>query len=731
MSVLLEQHAALLAASAISDEVAEQRGYWSASSPRELERLFGGQQRRLVPALVIPTIDARGEVAFCQLRPDTPRVVKGRARRYELPFQARMALDVPPAVRPALADPRVPLLVAEGARKADSAVSAGLMAIDLVGVWTWRGRNGDDGLTVLPDWEYVALNDRDVYLAFDSDAMTKREVHAALERLWRLLAARGARLRVIYLPSGDLGAKTGVDDYLAAGHTRDDLLALAVDELRPLPAATTAPKVAPPKVPAPPAGVLLAELERLLDRFVAWPSEHARLAIALFTMHTWAVDAAYVTPYIVLASPERRSGKTRTLEVLELVCREPILTASITPAALYQIVEAQRPTLLIDETDVLFNSRSERAEEIRGLINAGNHRGAKAVRGGKDGEARFYDVFSPKVLSGIDAGRLPDTIADRAIHVLMQRKPRVTRVERVRRRLLVAELEGLRDRLYAWAHEHVERLADYGVPVGELDELTDRQEEAWEPLLAIAALAGPDTYRRAVAAALALAERQAQTSEDTAHALLAAVRDKFEGEKVFSRELCKALNADDELNYATWHNGAGIRPNDLARHLRRYGVSSKEVRVDADHAKGYDIDDLRPAWERYLEDHSHDDVAHAFAQDAATAATSATRPGDRGGNVAAATATAATVAATGTPANSGRVAAVAAVAANDANARERSSLHRAEPACPNPEHRPSDWAPPGATTWTCGTCHPPADPAGVEWRDRLGIFRRPAGEAGH
>ena len=143
---------------------------------------------------------------------------------------------------------------------------------------------------------------------------------------------------------------------------------------------------------------------------------------------------------------------------------------------------------------MLFASRSERAEEIRGLINAGNHRGAKAVRGGKDGEPRFYDVFGPKVLAGIDAGRLPDTIADRAIHVLMQRKSRGRRVERVRRRLLVAEVEGLRDRLYAWAHKHVDQLADYDVPVGDLDRAQRPRRGRLGAVAGIAALAGEDTY---------------------------------------------------------------------------------------------------------------------------------------------------------------------------------------------------------------------------------------------
>jgi hypothetical protein len=122
--------------------------------------------------------------------------------------------------------------------------------------------------------------------------------------------------------------------------------------------------------------------------------------------------------------------------------------------------------------------------------STGNHRGATAVRGGKDGEPRFYNLFGPKVLAGIDAGRLPDTIADRAIHVLMERKARTVRLERVRRRVLVAEVENLRDGLDAWAHRHVEQLADYNLPERDLDALSDRAEEGWEPLLAVATLAG-------------------------------------------------------------------------------------------------------------------------------------------------------------------------------------------------------------------------------------------------
>src|SRR5207247_2229015 len=67
---------------------------------------------------------------------------------------------------------------------------------------------------------------------FDSDVMVKPPVRLALDRLRRFLASRGARVFVIYLPAGKDGAKVGLDDYLAADHSPDDLLALATAELR-------------------------------------------------------------------------------------------------------------------------------------------------------------------------------------------------------------------------------------------------------------------------------------------------------------------------------------------------------------------------------------------------------------------------------------------------------------------------------------------------------------------
>ena len=121
---LLPHHAEILKASAISDDVVRDRGYWSASKPGDLNSRFSGQQKR--PGLVIPVLDVYGEEAFCQLRPDDPREQDGKPIKYETPAKVKMALDVPPSTRPHLRNPKVTLWITEGIRKADALASVGL-----------------------------------------------------------------------------------------------------------------------------------------------------------------------------------------------------------------------------------------------------------------------------------------------------------------------------------------------------------------------------------------------------------------------------------------------------------------------------------------------------------------------------------------------------------------------------------------------------------------------------
>ncbi len=236
---LSNRHATLLSDSQISEAVAATRGYRTVTVKAELERLGFGRLQQRVPTLLIPIWGVHGdEPATYQHRPDEPRAKGGKPLKYETPSKSRMALDVPREARSELADPRIPLFVTEGARKADAAVSSGLCCIALLGVWNWRGTNAHGGKTALSDWESIALNGREVFVAFDSDVMTKPAVFEALGRLSAFLKSRKAKVKIVYLRPAEDQSKVGLDDFFAAGGTVDDLYALAESTLRKPPLGT-------------------------------------------------------------------------------------------------------------------------------------------------------------------------------------------------------------------------------------------------------------------------------------------------------------------------------------------------------------------------------------------------------------------------------------------------------------------------------------------------------------
>jgi hypothetical protein len=269
---IFRNHADILRESAISPEVARERGYVSVDTKRRLEGPgFGAYQRR-TPGLLIPVHNVTGSVALYQYKPDAPRVTrKGTTVKYETPGGSRMVLDVPPRERARIGDPHVPLWITEGIKKADSAVSAGLCCVAQLGVTAFRGTNEHGGKVALADWESVALNGRLVYIAFDSDVMLKRSVHQALVRLGALLARRGAKVAYVYLPAGESGAKVGLDDYFAAGGTVDDLVLRARTEpVEPeLPDMDGEPSPDPSaKSGTPPEPYTLAETEKVYSRWL-------------------------------------------------------------------------------------------------------------------------------------------------------------------------------------------------------------------------------------------------------------------------------------------------------------------------------------------------------------------------------------------------------------------------------------------------------------------------------
>ncbi len=222
---LNDTHRALLESSSISPEVVAQRGYFTASKPQDLAALgFAGYQQT-VPALVIPTRDMAGEIVGHQIRPDNPRV-NGKGRiKYETPDRAQICFDVPTFTRLHIKDTTKAIWITEGARKVDALVSAGQLAIGIPGVWSWKARTSPVTAEVHPDLLALRgyLDKRQVVIAYDADAMTNSAVHEAMRQLGAWLEHEGASVLYVKLPKVKGDPKTGVDDFLAAGGTVDQL----------------------------------------------------------------------------------------------------------------------------------------------------------------------------------------------------------------------------------------------------------------------------------------------------------------------------------------------------------------------------------------------------------------------------------------------------------------------------------------------------------------------------
>jgi hypothetical protein len=596
--LLFEQHETLLERSAISRSVATARGYKSADKKATLRRYgFSGVQLQ-VPALLLPVYGVITGHEFFQIRPDDPRVTpEGKTIKYETPRGVRMAVDAHPMIRESLGDPSRPLWITEGIRKADAAVSRGLCCLALLGVWNWRGTNPAGGKTALADWEAIALNDRETFICFDSDVMTKPEVYGALDRLARFLETRGASVRFVYLPQ-DGARKVGLDDYLADDHSVEDLLTLATRDLKRVPArvATDASLDG---------AAVLDAVRAFFTRYVVFASSHQPVAVTLWCVHTHAVDAAETTPFLSVKSPERRSGKTRVLEVSELLVANPWKVVSPSEAVLYRKIAQDMPTLLLDEVDATFNMRNDAAEPVRAILNAGNRRGTTVTRCvGDDHVLEEFPVFCPRALAGIK--NLPDTVADRSIPIQLARKAPHEKVERFRQAIVAEAAVPIRGWLETWTATNLDALRQARPLIPET--LNDRAADGWEPLLAIADLAGGDWPAQARAAAVALHCDQTVQEETVAVSLLGAILDVFEEkavDKISTAELLAALVDRDDGPWAEWWGGDLARENNrgpaakFARLLKPFGISSQTIRLDGQTAKGYALDAFNDARARY------------------------------------------------------------------------------------------------------------------------------------
>jgi len=280
---------------------------------------------------------------------------------------------------------------------------------------------------------------------------------------------------------------------------------------------------------------LLDSVDAFLARFVAYPSEHARIAHVLWIAHCHFMDCWESTPRIAFLSPEPGSGKSRCLEVTEPLVPRPVHAVNTTPAYLFRKVsdEAGPPTILYDEIDTVFGPKAKDNEDIRGMLNAGHRKGAVAGRcvvRGKIVETEELPAYCAVALAGLND--LPDTIMSRSIVVRMRRRAPNEKVEPWRLRINAPQAQPIREALQAWAAESAERIVWPELPA----EIQDRNADVWEALVAVADLAGGVWPKRARVAAVALVADSMAGAPSIGVQLLTDLRVLFAGRDALSTE---------------------------------------------------------------------------------------------------------------------------------------------------------------------------------------------------
>jgi hypothetical protein len=96
---------------------------------------------------------------------------------------------------------------------------------------------------------------------------------------------------------------------------------------------------------------LLDAVREALTRYVVLPTPHAADAVTLWIAATHAQPAWAHAPRLVIRGPEKRCGKSRLLDTVEALCRDPFITVNSSPAAVYRSISDDPPTMLVDEAD--------------------------------------------------------------------------------------------------------------------------------------------------------------------------------------------------------------------------------------------------------------------------------------------------------------------------------------------------------------------------------------------
>lgn len=342
---------------------------------------------------------------------------------------------------------------------------------------------------------------------------------------------------------------------------------------------------------------LLDKIILLINQYLSSPRGAAE-AMALWVLHTHVFEAAEFAPRLSFISPLPECGKTTALSLIARMVPRPLPTSNVSTAVVFRVIEATKPTLIIDEGDSFIKDNND----LRGVLNSGHARDmAFVIRSvSDDHEPRQFSTWAPMAIALI--GKLPATLRSRSIEIPMQRRPLNMPLKRLRRKHY-DELAGVASMAAKWAVDNLNQLM--GDEPDIVEKLSDRANNNWEPLFAIADLIGGGWPERARNTAMTLS---GSIEEMLPRALLLAdiktIFDDSGSDRLPSQTICVRLAAMEDRPWPEWgRSNKAITTNALARLLKDFKISPGTIRVGpTDTSKGYRRSQFKEVFASYLSD---------------------------------------------------------------------------------------------------------------------------------
>ena len=341
----------------------------------------------------------------------------------------------------------------------------------------------------------------------------------------------------------------------------------------------------------------LTAVQHVFDTYVTFPSEEARDAVTLWTLHTWVYREFETTPRLSVRSTEYGSGKSLVLEIISEIALNPLMAINLTPGVMWRTLDGGNVTILYDEVDTIFGKRgsSTSHQERRAIINAGHRANGKVPRCVGSEDVKHFNVFAPMALAGV--GRLPESIATRSVEVVMRRRRSGDpEIKPFRLKFARDTLNRAKRLCERWADKAAFELR---LSMPELpDSIDNRKADVWEPLIAIADLGGSEWASRAREAAVVLTKEANEEPPSIGVQLLTHLRSVFaDHESRWTHELLGELHSMED---GPW-TPRNMTPRTLARVLGEYGIEPVMIRRGDRTARGYYRDDFVQPWSWYVD----------------------------------------------------------------------------------------------------------------------------------